>query len=167
MAVTRSMTRRRLAAENDRLARDVFEQPPVLDLILNNLVHEDDTLPLTLLELDLVSLRLVFKSPVAVDVIEAHKERVFQLRHRRRLFMAQLNETMFQTLPEHAKARREHLYRVLDLIVKNKDLLDSPFFDSMRRDVRTLIEQNALECPVFRARAPEYLTALTTKNSFV
>tara|TARA_Y100000389_G_C17096211_1_gene333708 strand:+ start:103 stop:567 length:465 start_codon:yes stop_codon:yes gene_type:complete len=150
---TRSVTK-------DHMARFVFEQPPVLDIILRNLEHEDDTLPLTLLERDLVSLRLVFKSPAAVDVIEAHKIRVMQLRLRRRMFLAQITDLMYTDLSDEVQDRREHLYRVLDIIVDNKDLLESPFFASLRDSVRTMIDGNAEECPVFRTRAKAYRTEL-------
>ena len=150
---TRSVTK-------DHMARFVLEQPPVLDIVLRNIRHEDDTLPLTLLERDLVALRLVFKSPAAVDVIEAHKIRVMQLRFRRRMFIARITELSQADLPDKVQDRREHLFRLLDIVVENKDLLESPFFVPLRRGVCTMIDRNALECPVFRARVKAYRTEL-------
>lgn len=150
---TRSVTK-------DHMARFVLEQPPVLDIVLRNIQHEDDTLPLTLLERDLVALRLVFKSPAAVDVIEAHKIRVMQLRLRRRMFLAHITELLHADLPDKVQDRRAHLFRVLDIVVENKDLLKSPFFASLRRGVCAMIDRNAVECPVFRARAKAYRTEL-------
>lgn len=149
---TRSVTK-------DHMARAVFEQPPVLDVILQNIQHQDDTLPLTLLERDLVALRLVFKSPAAVDVIEAHKVRVMQLRLRRRMFIAHITELVNKVLPDNIQDRRAHLYHVLDVMVENKDLLDSPFLAPLRRGVGKMIDRNS-DDPVFRSRSKTYRAEL-------
>lgn len=136
----------------DYMARAVFEQPPVLDVILRNIKHEDETL----IERDLVSMRLVFKTPAAVDVIDAHRIRIMQQRFRKRMFLASLTELLDTELPDNnTQYRRKHTFRIFDLLVENKDVLRSPIFSSMRMTINELIDQN-MHDPVFRMRAEKY-----------
>jgi len=77
----------------DCMARAVFEQPPVLDVILRNIQYETETENETENETqrDMVSLLLVFKTPAVVDVIEACRIRLMQQRFRKRMFAAQIH----------------------------------------------------------------------------
>lgn len=147
----------------DCMARAVFEQPPVLDVILQNIQHQGDTLPLSMLERDLATLLLVFKAPAAVDVIDAHKIRVMQLSLRRRLFYAQISE-LTETLPEETQTRHKQLYRILDIMEENKDLVphSCAIFTPLCWNIHTLLDRE--ECPTFRARTTAYRAELNKKN---
>ena len=110
----------------DCMARAVFEQPPVLDVILRNIQYENEVLT----ERDMVSLLLVFKTPVVVDVIEARRRRLRQQRFRKRMFVAQINE-LLETDVSSSDNDSKHAYivRFMDVLAENKEhMLGTLFF---------------------------------------
>ena len=122
----------------DCMARAVFEQPPVLDVILRNIQYENEVLT----ERDMVSLLLVFKTPVVVDVIEARRRRLRQQRFRKRMFVAQINE-LLETDVSSSDNDSKHAYivRFMDVLAENKEhMLGTLFFANMCDYIRILIE---------------------------
>jgi len=122
----------------DCMARAVFEQPPVLDVILRNIQYENEVLT----ERDMVSLLLVFKTPVVVDVIEARRRRLRQQRFRKRMFVAQINE-LLETDVSSSDNDSKHAYivRFMAVLAENKKhMLGTLFFANMCDHIRRLIE---------------------------
>jgi len=143
----------------DGMARAVFEQPPVLDVILRNIRYENELLT----ERDMVSLRLVFKTPAAVDVIEAHRVRLRQRCFRKRAFVAQITE-LLDTAGADGNKKHAHIFNFLDALVENKDeMYGTQFFEKMCDYIRIMIgirNNTSHNDPVFRMRVAAYRTKL-------
>ena len=150
----------------DCMARAVFEQPPVLDVILRNIQYENENEnenDTVLTQRDMVSLLLVFKTPAVVDVIEACRRRLMQQRFRKRMFVVQIHKLLVESnLPgsEHIDHKRSHIFRFMDALAENKELMcGTLFFANMSNYIENHIEfvnNNYPHDPVFRTRVAAY-----------
>ena len=155
------------SAAKDCMARAVFEQPPVLDVILRNIQYgneneneNDDTV---LTQRDMVSLLLVFKTLAVVDVIDACRRRLMQQRFRKRMFVVQIHKLLVESqLPgsEHIDYKRAHVFRFMDALAENKELMcGTLFFANMSNYIENYIDfvnNNYPHDPVFRTRVAAY-----------
>jgi hypothetical protein len=150
----------------DCMARAVFEQPPVLDVILRNIQYENENEnenDIVLTQRDMVSLLLVFKTPVVVDVIDACRRRLMQQRFRKRMFVVQIHKLNIESnLPgsEHIDYKRAHIFRFMDALAENKELMcGTLFFANMSNYIENYIDfvnNNYPHDPVFRTRVAAY-----------
>jgi hypothetical protein len=155
----------------DCMARAVFEQPPVLDVILRNIQYENENEnknenenDTVLTQRDMVSLLLVFKTPAVVDVIEACRRRLMQQRFRKRMFVVQIHKLLVESnnLPGSADIdyKRAHIFRFMDALAENKELMcGTLFFANMSNYIENYIEfvnNNYPHNPVFRTRVAAY-----------
>ena len=154
--ITRSQKR-------DALARDVFEAPPVLEVILHHLQYENDTISFTNQELDLVSLQLVFKSPVVRDVIHHHKIRLLQMCFKSRMFLQYWDDTVdLLKRTHHPMERRVIFMNLLNEAIDNIDILQNNLFLKDHYTVLLeLIDDLNKECPVFRQHGSTFKTRLS------
>ena len=154
------------SAAKDCMARAVFEQPPVLDVILRNIQYgneneneNDDTV---LTQRDMVSLLLVFKTLAVVDVIDACRRRLMQQRFRKRMFVVQIHKLLVESnLPgSDIDYKRAHIFRFMDALAENKELMcGTLFFANMSNYIENHIEfvnNNYPHDPVFRTRVAAY-----------
>ena len=150
----------------DCMARAVFEQPPVLDVILRNIQYENENEnenDTVLTQRDMVSLLLVFKTPAVVDVIDACRRRLMQQRFRKRMFVVQIHKLLVESqLPgsEHIDYKRAHVFRFMDALAENKELMcGTLFFANMSNYIENhidFINNNYPHDPVFRTRVAAY-----------
>ena len=154
------------SAAKDCMARAVFEQPPVLDVILRNIQYENENEnenDTVLTQRDMVSLLLVFKTLAVVDVIDACRRRLMQQRFRKRMFVVQIHKLLVESqLPgsEHIDYKRAHVFRFMDALAENKELMcGTLFFANMSNYIENYIEfvnNNYPHDPVFRTRVAAY-----------
>ena len=144
MAKTRSITR-------DARSRNVFEQPPVMDVILKHLGYDTTIPPTETLGDDFVNLRCVFKSPCVTDVIRHHEDHNKKKYEEFQKFISDIKAILKKTeLVNDLDDRRVFVCELFDYIVTNKHMLHLSNFEHFRGVVLSKLDECRDLCPVFK-----------------
>lgn len=153
----------RLTARDAR-SRQVFEQPPILDVILRHLSYETEMPYDRDVGRDFVNMRCVFKSPCATDVIKHH-----ELVNKKRFVEYNTFVTDVKTMLEECSmvyamdAKRVIVCKIFEYMVVHKHILDLSNFTKLKLVVLIKLEEFQKDCPIFkRDWYPMYKHALST-----
>jgi hypothetical protein len=132
----------------DELGRRVFEQPPVMDTILQQMLSNfKETSDI---EKILKNLRCVFKSDRVTDVFDYYKQRILSIRHRHNHFGTTITKFVLEIdNVEHARDKVTILCKLLDFLVEYKDVLNKEVYIEFKIVVHLKLDEFKHTCMNF------------------